>query len=55
VGLFHAVARTVLVAAAWLAFPEYRFSAIPLVIVVVYLISIAALATRRLPAFEPTA
>ena len=49
VGVFHAVARTVLVAAVWLAFPDYRFTAVPLVIVVVYLISIAGLATRPLP------
>jgi hypothetical protein len=49
VGIFHAVARTLLVAAAWLAFPDSRFSAVPLVIVVVYLISIGALATRPLP------
>ena len=49
VGLFHAIARTVLVVAAWFLFPDDRFVAIPVVIVIVYLISVVALATRRLP------
>ncbi|MGH7426794.1 MAG: DUF7010 family protein [Candidatus Methylomirabilaceae bacterium] len=49
VGLFHAIARTVLVLAAWFLFPDHRFVVIPAVIVIVYLISIVALATRRLP------
>ncbi len=49
VGLFHAIARTVLVVAAWFLFPDHRFVVIPAVIVLVYLISIAVLATRRLP------
>lgn len=50
VGLFHAISRTVLVTAAWFLFPDHRFVVIPAAIVVVYLISIFALATRRLPA-----
>ena len=49
VGLFHGIARTVLVVTAWFLFPDHRFVAIPAVIVIVYLISIAVLATRRLP------
>lgn len=49
VGIFHAVTRTVLITAAWFVFPDHRFVAIPALIVVVYLISIAALATRPLP------
>jgi hypothetical protein len=49
VGLFHAISRTLLVAAAWFAFPRHRFVVIPAVIVVIYLISIAALARRPLP------
>lgn len=49
VGPFHAVARTVLVVAVWFLFPGQRFTLIPAVVVVVYLISIAALATRPLP------
>ena len=55
VGLFHALARTVLVVAAWFLFPDYRFVLIPAVIVVVYLISIPVLVTRRLPEAQPTA
>jgi uncharacterized protein DUF7010 len=46
VGLFHAIVRTVLVAAVWFLFPSQRFVLIPLVIVVVYLISIVALVRR---------
>ncbi len=49
VGLFHGITRTVLVVAAWFSFPDHRFVVIPAVIVGVYLISIVALATRRLP------
>jgi hypothetical protein len=49
VGLFHAIARTVLVLAAWLLFPDHRFAAVPFVIVFVYLVSIVALATRARP------
>jgi hypothetical protein len=56
VGLFHGLARTVLVLAAWLAFPDRRFVAVPAVIVALYLVSIYALATRRIePAPAPTA
>ena len=47
VGLFHAIVRTVLVVAVWFLFPSQRFVLIPLVIVVVYLISIVALVKRR--------
>jgi ethanolamine transporter EutH len=46
VGLFHGIARTVLVVAAWFLFPDHRFVVIPAVIVIVYLISIVALASR---------
>lgn len=49
VGLFHSIARTILVMAAWFVFPDHRFVVIPAVIVVIYAISIIALATRRLP------
>ncbi len=49
VGLFHGIARTVLVVAAWFLFPDHRFVLIPVVIVIVYVISILALAIRRLP------
>ena len=50
VGIFHAAARTVLVVASWYAFPEQRFVVVPVVVVMVYIVSIAALATRPLPA-----
>lgn len=53
VGLFHAVTRSVLVTAAWFLLPDQRFVAVPAVIVLVYLVSIAALATRTLPAPAP--
>jgi hypothetical protein len=46
VGIFHSVARTLLVLAAWIAFPHQRFVAVPLVIVVVYLVTIAILERR---------
>jgi hypothetical protein len=49
VGLFHSIARTVLTFAAWFLFPDHRFVVIPAIIVIVYVISIVALATRRLP------
>jgi hypothetical protein len=47
VGLFHAIVRTVLVVTVWFVFPGQRFVLIPAVIVVVYLISIAALVKRK--------
>jgi hypothetical protein len=47
VGTFHAVTRTVLCLAVWYAFPDERFVAIPAVIVATYLVTIGALARRR--------
>src|SRR5262245_15675226 len=49
VGLFHGIARTILVLIAWYAFPERRFIVIPAVIVAIYLVTIFVLATRPLP------
>lgn len=46
VGTFHAVTRTLLCLAAWYAFPNQRFVAIPAVIVATYLVTIAALVKR---------
>lgn len=46
VGLFHALARTGLVLLAWYAWPGDRFVAVPLVIVAIYLVSIAVLEQR---------
>ena len=50
IGIFHAVTRTVLIVVAWYLFPKQRFVVIPAIIVVIYLISIYVLATRKLPA-----
>ncbi len=52
IGAFHAIGRTVLIVVAWFLLPEYRFVAIPGIIVVIYLISIFVLATR--PIREPS-
>lgn len=49
VGLFHAIARSILVTLAWFLFPGHRFILIPVVIVAVYVVSIIALAARKLP------
>jgi len=49
IGLFHGIARTVLITAAWYIFPQRRFVAIPVVIVVIYLITIYVLARRPRP------
>jgi hypothetical protein len=46
VGIFHGVARTVLVLGAWLAFPQQRFVVVPLVIVGMYVVTIAVLEQR---------
>lgn len=46
IGAFHAIARTVLVLAAWLAWPEARFVAVPAAIVAVYAITILVLERR---------
>lgn len=47
VGVFHGVTRTVLVLAAWYAFPDQRFVVIPAIIVVIYLVTIAVLVKRN--------
>ena len=46
IGLFHGIARTVLVVTCWYLFPGHRFVVIPAVIVAVYLVTIVALAKR---------
>lgn len=46
VGTFHAIARTLLIVAAWYGFPEHRFVAIPIVILGIYAVSIAVLEQR---------
>jgi hypothetical protein len=49
VGWFHAIARTVLVVAAWYLFPAQRFVVIPGAIVAVYLVTIVVLVRRPRP------
>ncbi len=46
IGLAHAVTRTVLIVAVHFAFPDHRYVAIPLVIVVLYAIAIWILERR---------
>jgi len=46
IGLFHGIARTVLIVAAWYLFPDHRFVVIPALIVVIYLVTIYVLAKR---------
>ncbi|RZK39316.1 MAG: hypothetical protein EOO90_19245 [Pedobacter sp.] len=47
VGLFHAVARTIVVVALWYIFPTSRFVFIPFSIVIIYLITIFILINRK--------
>jgi hypothetical protein len=46
IGAFHAIARTLLLVAAWYALPEQRFVVIPAIIVGIYIITIAVLEQR---------
>jgi len=46
VGIFHSVARTLLVTVAWYVAPHQRFVAIPAVIVGVYAVTIVILEQR---------
>ena len=46
VGLFHGLSRTILILVAWYLFPAHRFVVIPVVIVVIYLVTIYFLAKR---------
>ncbi len=46
VGLFHGIVRTIGILAVWYLLPEYRFTAIPAVIVAVYLVTIVVLEKR---------
>jgi hypothetical protein len=47
VGIFHSIVRTVLVLSLWYAFPEYRFVTIPFAIVLMYIVTILILKTRK--------
>lgn len=46
VGIFHTIARTLLVVAVWYAFPHSRFVAVPAAIVCVYVVTIIILERR---------
>lgn len=46
VGYFHGVSRTIGILVVWLLFPEHRFVTIPMVIVVIYIITILTLEHR---------
>ena len=46
IGVFHAVARTILVAIGWHMFPDARFVVVPLIIVGIYLATIIVLERR---------
>ena len=47
VGLFHAIARTIVVVVLWYLFPSDRFVTIPIAIVIVYIVSILILKNRN--------
>jgi hypothetical protein len=57
IGLFHAIARTVLIVAVWYAVPAHRYAAVALVILAMYAITIAVFEARwrRLPPLPATA
>ena len=46
IGVFHAVARTILVSIGWHIFPQARFVVVPLTIVAIYLVTIIVLERR---------
>ena len=48
VGLFHSIVRTILVLILWYLFPSDRFIAIPIAIIIVYIISIIILKNRKI-------
>ncbi len=47
VGIFHAIARTIIVVILWYLLPQQRFVAIPFAIVIIYIITIAILMNRK--------
>lgn len=46
VGIFHAVARTILCTLAWVLYPEHSFILQPMIVVAMYVVSIFALELR---------
>jgi hypothetical protein len=47
IGIFHTLTRTILVLALWYLLPEYRFIAIPFGIVLIYIITLIILNSRK--------
>lgn len=47
VGVFHAIARTIIVLILWYLLPQHRFVAIPFAIVIIYIMTIAILMNRK--------
>lgn len=47
VGIFHALTRTIIIVVLWYLLPDYRFVAIPFAIVLIYLVSLWILKTRK--------
>lgn len=47
VGIFHALIRTISIVALWYLFPEHRFVTIPFTIVLIYIMTIVILKTRK--------
>lgn len=48
VGVFHSLVRTLLVLFLWYAVPEQRFVAIPFAIVLIYLLTLTILSSRKI-------
>ena len=46
IGIFHGVGRTLLIIAAWYAFPEHRFVTVPCVVILMYLVTLPVLEAR---------
>lgn len=47
VGLFHTLSRTILILALYYLLPEYRFVAIPFAVVLIYILTLIILRSRR--------
>ena len=47
VGIFHAIARTLIILILWYLLPQHRFVAIPFAIVLIYVITIVILMNRK--------
>lgn len=46
-GIFHAITRTIAIVALWYLLPEYRFVTIPFTIVLIYVLTLLILKTRK--------